>query len=201
MAAFILQFQAMALGVLTFSKKLENFARFCVVYALIGVFVLLDLVSFNIPHFQDIRPCFTLMALFYWSIYRPTLVPAWFAFLLGILLDTMGGLPIGLNAGLFVIAQYMVSGQRKMFMGQPFITVFFGYCFVSAITLFLQWGIYALVSGSRIPVEPILGMGALGIAFFPVALLVMNASHKILPIDFSGMGSQPLDIRLFHGKR
>lgn len=181
----------MAFGALTFSKKVEIFARFCGVYALVAAFILADVISFQIPFFQDIRPSFTLMALFYWSIYRPTLTPPLFAFAVGILIDLLSGLPVGLHAVLFVMVHYLVSGQRKMFMGQPFITVFFGYCFVAAAITGVQWLLYGLVTHSWVPLMPVMGMAALGIAFFPVALLLMNASHKLLPFEHSGM-SQPM---------
>lgn len=177
----------MAFGALTFSKKIEIFSRFCGVYALIAIFILADVISFQIPFFQDIRPSFTLMALFYWSIYRPTLTPPLFAFAVGLFIDMLSGLPLGLHAALFVMVHYLVSGQRKMFMGQPFITVFFGYCFVGSVMASLQWLLYGLVTHSWVPFMPVMGMAALGIAFFPVALLLMNASHKLLPLEYPGM--------------
>lgn len=191
----------MALGVITFSKKLEILARFCGAYALILGFILADLIAFQIPYFQNVRPCFTVMALFYWSIYRPTLMPTWLAFIIGILIDLLSGLPVGMNAMSYVIVQYLVSGQRKMFMGQPFISVFFGYALVSGVVVLLQWIIFGIVTQIWVPVLPVFGMGLLGIAFFPIALLMMNATHKILPIESSAMGRGSYNTRIKYGNR
>lgn len=191
----------MAFGAVTMSKQVEIFARFCGVYALIAVFVLADIISFQIPFFQDVRPSFTLMVLFYWSIYRPTLTPPLFAFGVGIAIDLLSGLPIGLHAVLFVLVHYLVSGQRKMFMGQPFITVFFGYCFVASVMSAMQWILYGLVSHIWVPMEPVIGMWLLGIVFFPVALLLMNASHKLLPLEYPGMAQAPRGVGIAVRKR
>jgi rod shape-determining protein MreD len=193
----------MASGILTFSQKIDILLRFCTAYALIICFWAMDVVSFQIPYFQDIRPSFTLMALFYWSIYRPTLLPPWMAFLLGILIDLLSGLPIGLTAVLFVLAQRVVVDQRKIFSGQSFLSVYFGYTVIAAAVYILQWFLYGFVILQWVSFQPVLGMIILGVVFFPLALLLMNLTHRMLPSEFSG-GKQavpPLRSKKKHHKK
>ena len=71
-------------SIMTIPEKAETLARFCVPYALIFFLWIIDMVSLNIPYLQDLQPSFTLMFLFYWSIYRPTLLPSWLIFLMGV---------------------------------------------------------------------------------------------------------------------
>lgn len=177
----------MSTGILTFSKKLEIFARFCVAYSLVVVFLMLDMISFNVPYFNEIRPSFTLMALFYWSIYRPSMVPSWLAFFLGLLVDIVSGLPLGLNALLYVIVARIIQSQRKIFMGQVFLSVYIGYVLVSSGAAALEWAIFCLIGFEIVAFKPVMGSILLGFAFFPLAFLLMNMTHKILPHDMSMM--------------
>lgn len=172
---------------MTFSKKLEILARFCSAYCLLSVFLMLDMISFNVPYFNEIRPSFTLMALFYWSIYRPSMVPSWLAFLLGLLIDIVSGLPLGLNALLYVIVARIIQSQRKIFMGQVFLSIYIGYVLASAGVAALEWAIFSLIGFEIVAFKPVMGSMLLGFAFFPVAFLLMNATHKILPHDVSMM--------------
>ncbi len=102
-------------------------------------------------------------------------------------MDLLSGLPVGLNGFLFVMVQRIVTDQRRIFMGQPFLSVFFGYCVVVSGVHVMQWGVFCLVSAAIIPFMPIAGTIVLGIVFFPLALLLMNATHKILPYAAQGM--------------
>jgi len=115
------------------------------------------------------------------------MVPAWFAFALGILIDLVSGLPLGLNALLFVMVARVIQDQRKIFMGQPFFSVYFGYTLVSVGVEIMQWGIFCMVGMKWVAIEPALGAVLLGVAFFPLAFLLMNITHKILPHDMSVM--------------
>ncbi len=177
----------MSTGILTFSKKLEIFARFCGAYCLIAVFLMLDMISFNVPYFNEIRPSFIVMALFYWSIYRPSMVPPWLAFLWGLLIDIVSGLPLGLNALLYVILARIIQNQRKIFMGQIFLSIYIGYVLVSAGVATLEWALFCLVGFEIVSFKPVMGSILLGFAFFPLAFLLMNVTHKILPHDASMM--------------
>lgn len=177
----------MATGILTFSKKIEILLRFCATYLLLALFFFMDMISINVPYFEEIRPSFTLMSIFYWSIYRPSILPSWVAFLGGVFFDLISGLPVGLHALLFLLVQRVVTDQRKIFMGQSFFAVFVGYCVVMVGVYGLQWSLFCLVNGLIVPFEPVVGAVILGVVFFPIALLLMNMAHKILPYSSAGM--------------
>ena len=184
---------------LTLSEKAEIMARFCVPYSLIFMFWILDMISLNIPYFQDVQPSFMLMVLFYWSIYRPTLIPGLFVFIMGLVLDLVSGFPVGLHALLFVLIQRIITDQRKVFSGQPFWTVLFGYCLVSAFFNLVIYCIFGLVQGEFIALEPVLTTILLGIIFFPFVSLIMHLTHKVLPHEDSKGGARRSNSKLSMG--
>lgn len=58
--------------------------------ALLGLFLILfSLVPVGAPNLSGIMPLFSVMAIYYWSIYRPDLMPGWAAFSLGLLQDIL----------------------------------------------------------------------------------------------------------------
>lgn len=115
------------------------------------------------------------------------MMPPWLAFILGLLIDIVSGLPLGLNALLYVIIARIIQNQRKIFMGQLFLSVYVGYALVSAGVAALEWAIFCLVGFEIVSFKPVMGSILLGFAFFPVAFLLMNVTHKILPHDASVM--------------
>lgn len=174
-------------------------ARFCVPYTLIFVFWVLDMISLNIPYFQDVQPSFMLMFLFYWSIYRPTLIPSLLVFMMGLMLDLVSGFPVGLHALLFILIQRVITDQRKIFSGQPFWTVLFGYCLVAVFFNLVQYFVFGLIRGDFISYQPVLATIMLSIIFFPFVSLIMHLTHKVLPYKDEKSGARRSNSKLSIG--
>ncbi|MFP4313348.1 MAG: rod shape-determining protein MreD [Alphaproteobacteria bacterium] len=164
-------------------QRVERSVRFALVYSLVILLWVMDVISLGVPEFQTLKPSFFLVALFYWSIYRPTLLPSWLVFLAGLVLDLITGLPVGLNAFLFVIIQRILIDQRLTFTGQPFTTVFFGYLIVSSLYYAIQWGIFGLVQQGFIDIHFVAGRIIMANIFFPVFYLLTHITHKVLPYE------------------
>src|SRR5262245_20541391 len=106
---------------ISFGESLESSARRLVPYSLMALLLVLGSVHLPFAAGTDVKAPLFLMGLYYWSIYRPTLIPPWLTFVCGILADLIGGLPIGLSAVIFVLVRWIVSDQRRFLMGQSFV--------------------------------------------------------------------------------
>ncbi len=166
----------------TFSERLEHGARTILPYSLMLLLLLLNSVSVPYVMSGDVKAPLFLMAIYYWSIYRPTLIPPWVAFAAGIATDLLGGLPVGLNACVFVLAQWIVSDQRRFLMGQSFFMIWLGFLVLSVIASLLEWSIFGLVNLQWTPLRPLAFSIALGFACFPLVCLLLHWTHKILPL-------------------
>lgn len=61
---------------ISFSRRgLETVVRLFIVYALLGFLFLLNLTALPIPYAGMIKPQLVLMAVYYWAIFRPRLIP------------------------------------------------------------------------------------------------------------------------------
>src|SRR5688572_30014044 len=114
----------------------------------------LNLVSFSLPYAGEMRPFFLLMAIYYWAIYRPTLLPPVAAFTLGLLLDVLSDFPLGLNAILLLAVQLIVRRNRLFLMGQPYGMVWMGFGLTCITVAGAQWAFFALMSQGLPGIEP-----------------------------------------------
>ena len=163
------------------SEYLDIFVRLCAVYVLMFLLFILNIISISAPLSITIDVPFILMMFYYWSIYRPTLIPPFLVFCAGICLDLLSGWPLGLNAFIFLILRHNVSSQRLFLTGQPFIVVWLGYMVVSGVAMFLQWMLFGLIRLQWGAIDPVILSAFIGILLFPVISLILHFSHKILP--------------------
>lgn len=149
----------------------------------VTLFILcLSLVSFSIPLTGEVRPHLLLAAIFYWSVYRPTLIPPWYVFVLGLLVDVLSGIPLGLNAFILVAVHWVVRTQRVYLMGQSFLGLWMGFAVTCFLSFSAQWSLFVLVTQSLVPAGPSLASAALTILVFPLVSLFLVLIHRILPV-------------------
>lgn len=162
-------------------KGLENGFRLLVPVALLGLLFLLNVTALPLPIVGPVKPALILMAVYYWSIYRPTLMPPFLCFLIGLTLDIVSYLPLGVNAIVFTLVQLIVRDQRKFLMGQAYITIWAVFAFVAFGATMVQWLLYGWVNGHLAPAIPVLISVAATILLFPVITLFLILTHRILP--------------------
>ena len=171
----------MSLDVWRWPERAVNGVRLLVPYVFIALFFLLDLVPVHIPALGEIRPSFSIMSVFYWAIYRPTLIPNWFVFGLGLLLDLLSGMPLGINAFIFLLVYWIISDQRRVFVGQPFATVMIGFTLVLGLSNALRWFLFGLLSGNWPDIVPTGAVTLTGLLIFPLVSSLLHTVHKMLP--------------------
>lgn len=164
-----------------FGARADRLARMTVPYLLVlfmylGNIIFIDIVLtgvFKVPMF--------LMALFYWSIYRPTLLPTWLVFILGLLFDIFTDYPLGMNTLIFLLIQWLVRDQRKYLMSQNFVFIFFSFALVALAFFVYQWLLFGVLNGDFISALDWLLSFVLTVLLFPLAYIGLLITHKILP--------------------
>ncbi|HYE00299.1 MAG TPA: rod shape-determining protein MreD [Alphaproteobacteria bacterium] len=120
-----------------------------------------------LPYAGAVMPFFTLVAVFYWSVYRPDLLPMPAVFVIGLFQDLLGGGPVGLNALVLMGAQALVISQRLFFLAHPFVLLWWGFGVVAVAVAMAQWAMMAMVTGTAVPFAPIAVRIVLTVALFP----------------------------------
>ena len=162
-------------------RGIENGVRLMVPFALLIILFLLSVTAIPLPRIGPVKPALLLIAIYYWSIYRPTLTPPALCFSAGLLLDVMTSLPLGVNAVVLTLVQWVVRDQRKFLMGQAYITIWGVFALVAFLSGFIQWGLYGLKDMAWAPTTPVLVSVAATIFLFPVVTPLLILVHRLLP--------------------
>jgi rod shape-determining protein MreD len=143
---------------------------------------ILAVLPIGIPQWGALAPPLMLIAVFYWSLVRPDLMPPTAAFLLGLFQDLLSGAPIGSGALVMVATQWTMRGQQRFLVNRPFLLLWGSFLPVAAAAALLQWGIYVLLNLHVVPISASAVRLMLGFALFPVvAWLILIPTHSTLP--------------------
>jgi len=162
-------------------RNVENGFRLLVPLALLAFLFLLSIVSLPFPVVHAIKPAWILMVIYYWSIFRPTLMPPSLCFFTGLLLDLVSGLPLGVYAIIFTLVQWIVRDQRRFLMGQAYFTIWCVFSLVAGLSLIVQWALYGFVQSQWMSLTPVMINVLATIFLFPLVTILMLAVHKVLP--------------------
>lgn len=149
------------------------------------LFFALSLADWASPFFNNIKPQFLLMAVYYWAIYRPTLCPPAIIFCLGIGLDLLSSMPVGISAILLVGFQWLIRDQRVFLMGQSYGVIWFAFMVISTFYGLFEWLVYALFTLSIPQLETQVYSVMTTIFLFPPISLLLILTHRFLPVDKS----------------
>lgn len=93
-------------------------------------------------------PNLMLLALFVWCSFQPALMPAWVAFLIGILADFWLALPLGVNATLLPLVAVLIGVLERRFGHRPFGLDWAIATLVAVLYQLLQWQLLAFADGA-----------------------------------------------------
>lgn len=161
-------------------RRLDTLARQLVPFALTVGLALCNVVPLRIPGLEAISPWLALISVFYWSLYRPDLMPALAAFTVGILDDTFSGTTIGVSAAVFVLAHAAVNAQRRFFLGKPFAIVWLGFALIAFGAFALSWLLTSMFVGTMIDVPAVIARSMITIGCFPAIAWLLLRCHMAL---------------------
>ena len=142
--------------------------------------IIIMVLPYNIPLIGDIMPFLTLIGVYYWSVFKPELVPVSVIFALGLLQDILLGSPLGLMSLLLVIVQQFIFFQGRQFLERDFL--FNWFVFVMIVVGFgaLSWGITSLYIREYLDFVDVIGQILLTIAFYPVITWLLGLIKKAI---------------------
>ena len=89
--------------------------------------MLLTTLPFGLRDQGQLMPAVTLASVWFWSLFRPGSLPAPIVFLLGLLFDLLGYLPLGLGVLGLLLAQAIALRLRRGLVRQGFPVVWLAF--------------------------------------------------------------------------
>jgi len=144
------------------------------------ILVLFSLVPYNFPGSAQLVPPLALMAVFYWGVYRPDLLPAPLAFFFGLLQDFLSGGPLGMWAAVFLLVLMVTASQRRFFLGKMFVVEWLGFSLVTSVVFLAIWFIGSIYIGAIVDPGALFVQALLTIAFYPGLSWSMSAMRRMV---------------------
>ena len=161
-----------------FWQRLDRAARHVAPFVITVMLVVLNAIPLPVPDYRSIVPLIPLMAIYYWALYRPDLMPPLAAFGLGFIQDALSGTPLGVGSLAFLILHGVAVSQRKAFVGKPFLLVWFGLAVATLIAGVASWALASVILGGFIPPDRPLFQALATIALFPCFAWVLVRVHR-----------------------
>ena len=161
-------------------KILNRIARWGLTLLVIFVLFLFSSVPLEFFNLGEIRPAFMLIAVYYMTILRPSIISPLLIFLIGIALDLISSFPLGLNAFILVSVQWLVRGQRKFLLSQSFKIIWASFFLIASASGIIQWLALSLFNFSLYSIKPVLFSALLSSFLFPLIALPLYYIHKSL---------------------
>ncbi|MFI5024523.1 MAG: rod shape-determining protein MreD [Alphaproteobacteria bacterium] len=158
--------------------QLDRAARRLFPFALSVLLVVLSVVPLPVPGYGLVVPSFALMAVYYWAIHRPDLLPAAAVFILGLLEDILTGSPTGLNTLVLLLVYGVMRNQRRPFLGKPFAVMWFGFFVVAPAASFGHWLFASALAGRLVPAHTAFIQCLLTLALYPWMTWLFAAGQR-----------------------
>ena len=152
----------------TLLQRMDQWVRHLLPVGVTLLLLLVNVTPARIPDYATVAPILTLMSVFYWSIYRPDLLPSYAAFAVGLLFDVISGGPLGVNALVLLLVQGITASQRRFFLGNAFPVAWWGFAMMAGGAVTAAWMLVAVLLGSPIGLRPVLFEYMLTVALYPL---------------------------------
>jgi rod shape-determining protein MreD len=162
-------------------NQLDTWARNLAPFALTMLSLIIANMPLHLPYFIPLGLGLPMISVYYWAIHRPSLLPAPAVFLVGLIGDLMGAAPLGVGTLLLLLVYAIALSQRRLFFGQPFLVVWWGFMMIAAGAMALGWILAGFVAEAPLDPKPAIFAYVMAIALYPaLADLFARAQRSLL---------------------
>ncbi|WP_419757464.1 rod shape-determining protein MreD [Acidisoma sp.] len=162
----------------SWGQRLDRAARlgFPAGTTIIGMILLTA--PFGLPGQAQLMPAFTLAAIFFWTLFRPSSVPPPLVFLIGLLADLLGEMPIGSFVLVLLLTQLLVLRSRRFLPQKGFLFVWVVFVAVAGVASTLQYAFACLMNWAIYPPIAAIFQFLLATGLYPVLATGFTRAHR-----------------------
>jgi rod shape-determining protein MreD len=135
---------------------------------------------FGLPGQAQLLPAFTLAAVFFWSLFRPSSVPPPLTFLFGLFADLLSDAPIGSNVLVLLLTQFLVVRSRRFLPQKGFLFVWLVFIAAAAAAALIQWGLACIMSWVIYPPIAATAQFLLTAGLYPLLAMAFTQAHRTI---------------------
>ena len=171
----------------TLGRQLDIAARHAFPAACTILLMLLTGAPLGIADQAALLPAITLACVYFWSLHRPAAMPPPVVFVVGLLFDLLGYLPLGVGVLSLLIMHGVALRWRSVLMRQGFLPGWLAFAGVAVCAALLGWALTALLSFRLLPVGIVHFSSAKVPEVVPAALLDRLEVVRIFDYGLGGI--------------
>jgi rod shape-determining protein MreD len=162
----------------TLGRRLHIAARACFPTCITILLMLLTETPLGIVNQPTLLPAVTLGAVWFWSVYRPASLPPPVVFVIGVMLDLLGYLPLGVGVFTLLCVHGVATALRRWLAPRGFVWIWSLFAVVACIASLLIWLLTMLLTFRLLSPNPAIFTAVLTIAIYPVQAVPFAAAHR-----------------------
>ena len=140
--------------------------------------MLLTRAPLGIPEQAALLPAVAMCCVWFWSVFRPDAMPPPVVFLIGLLLDLLGYLPLGVGIFTLLAVHGVALVLRRGLSLRGFAWVWLVFAGVAAAASLAIWLMVMLLTLRLLSPYPAIFIGVVTIAIFPVLAVPFAGAHR-----------------------
>jgi rod shape-determining protein MreD len=161
----------------TVGRRLDAAARASFPAVCTFLLMLLAAAPLGLPLQAALLPALTFGCVWFWSLHRPAAMPPPLVFLLGVLFDLLGYLPLGTGVLTLLIIHGVALRVRRFLTRHGFLLAWLAFTVVAAGGALLDWGLNSLLQFRLLPFPPAVFEFALTVAVYPALSVLFIRAH------------------------
>ena len=162
----------------TLGRRLDRAGRG--VFPVVGTIgsMLLATAPFGFADPAALLPAVAIGEVYFWSLYRPAAMPPAAAFGIGLLLDLLGYLPVGVGVLMLLAVHGTARHLRRTLAPAGFFSTCIAYAGFALGASGIGWGLASLLAMRPLPISAALFQACVAIALYPALAVVLTAAHR-----------------------
>lgn len=148
-------------------QRLDAIARSMFPVTATLLLILASMVPLRVPDLAPIIPSLSLIAVYYWSIHRPDLMPVWAVFAIGVTQDMLSGGMLGVASIVLLLVRHLVITQARFFTSASIVVIWSIFALVAPFAFFVMWFLTSLASATLVEYRPAVFQCLMTLAFYP----------------------------------
>ena len=150
------------------SKRMELFFLAMLPAIITTLLTIFSVASKHITGLDRFMPILALIPVFYWGMAQTRDMPYWFLFVLGILIDSVTGLPLGSTSLEYMLFLILLQSQRKYIHKEGFVIKWGFFAGLLAAASLFNWASLSFFYSHMQIVLPVLIQWLLTVCCYPV---------------------------------
>lgn len=162
----------------TLGRRLDRAGRICFpAVSTIGL-MLLTAAPFGFAGQSALLPAVATGSVYFWSLYRPSAMPPVLVFGVGLLLDLLGYLPLGVGVLMLLAVHGFALRMQRMLARLGFLVVWIVYLGFAACASLMIWILASLLGFQLLPITAAIFQWAVAVALYPALAVVLTSAHR-----------------------